>query len=193
MASIGHALVGLAIARGHDTVTSSTSAKRSLGRRLLGAIAFPLLALLPDCDVVAFKLGIPYGAAFGHRGASHSIVAAVTIGLLVAPLVARALRTPLVPTAVAAVLAVLSHGPLDMLTDGGHGVAALWPFDGARHFFPWQPLPVAPIGRSFLSAAGLKVALTELAVFSPVALYALLGGRPTALETGRSASRFETK
>jgi inner membrane protein len=191
MASIGHALVGLAIARGHDTVTTSTStsmpAPRPLGRRLLGAIAFPLLALLPDCDVVAFKLGIPYGAAFGHRGASHSIVAAVVVGLLVAPIVARALRTPLVPTAVAAVLAVVSHGLLDMLTDGGLGVAALWPFEGSRHFFPWQPLPVAPIGRSFLTIVGLKVALTELAVFSPLALYALLGGR------SRGASRFETK
>jgi inner membrane protein len=178
MASIGHALVGLALARGHDSVTSSALEPRARGRRLLGAVVFPLLALLPDLDVVAFKLGIPYGADFGHRGASHSIVAAVTIGLVLAPLVARLLRTPLGPTAVAAVLAVLSHGPLDMLTDGGLGVAALWPWDGARHFFPWQPLPVAPIGRSFLSAAGLKVALTELAVFSPVALYALLGGRP---------------
>jgi len=86
-----------------------------------------MLAMLPDLDVVAFKLGIPYAAEFGHRGASHSVVAALTIGLCAAPIIARWLRVPLLPTAVAAALAVLSHGPLDMLTDGGLGVAALWP------------------------------------------------------------------
>lgn len=33
-----------------------------------------LLTILPDIDVVAFGLGIPYGSTFGHRGFTHSIL-----------------------------------------------------------------------------------------------------------------------
>jgi inner membrane protein len=44
----------------------------------------------------------------------------------------------------------------------------LWPFSDERFFAPWTPLPVAPIGRAFLSAEGLRVALVELLVLSPL-------------------------
>ncbi|WP_173644242.1 metal-dependent hydrolase, partial [Xanthomonas citri] len=39
-------------------------------------------AMLPDADVLAFALHIPYADAFGHRGASHSLLFASIIALL---------------------------------------------------------------------------------------------------------------
>jgi hypothetical protein len=57
--------------------------------------------------------------------------------------------------------------------DGGLGCALLWPFDLTRYFAPWRPIPVSPIGLSFLSPYGLMVALTELVFFAPLFVYAL--------------------
>ena len=76
-------------------------------------------------------------------------------------------RPGAVRTAVIASAVLVSHGLLDTLTDGGLGCALLWPFDLTRYFAPWNPIPVAPIGWSFLSAYGLGVALTEVILFSP--------------------------
>lgn len=81
---------------------------------------------------------------------------------------ARGLRVGLF---IAAIIA--THGPLDALTDGGEGVALLWPFSTKRIFFPWRPLPVAPIGIHFLSRAGLAVAKVEILAFMPLFLYGL--------------------
>ena len=68
---------------------------------------------------------------------------------------------------------VSSHALLDTLTDGGLGCALLWPFSDERFFAPWTPLPVAPIGRAFLSGEGLHVAAVELIALSPLLAYAL--------------------
>ncbi len=38
-------------------------------------------AVLPDLDVLAFRLDIPYGHDFGHRGFSHSLLFALLIGM----------------------------------------------------------------------------------------------------------------
>ncbi len=38
-------------------------------RLLLAGVA---IAMLPDADVLAFKLGVAYGHVFGHRGFTHS-------------------------------------------------------------------------------------------------------------------------
>ncbi len=73
---------------------------------------------------------------------------------------------------VVAGLVIASHGALDMLTDGGSGIAWLWPFSDARLFAPWRPLPVAPIGLNFLSSRGWHVAATELIYFFPLLAYA---------------------
>ena len=60
-------------------------------------VSVPLLmlgmsfSLLPDLDIIAFRLGIPYGSPFGHRGFSHSIVAALLLSMAAVPL-ARALK-----------------------------------------------------------------------------------------------------
>lgn len=131
------------------------------------------LSLLPDADVVGFRFGVPYEASLGHRGATHSILFALAVALACG-LVARVRREehPL-RVFVLIGLVVLSHGLLDMLTDGGLGVALFWP-SNERYFFPWRPLPVAPIGRAFLSARGLQVALTEAAFFAPLVILVAL-------------------
>src|SRR3989442_1739424 len=38
------------------------------------------LAAAPDLDILAFPLGIPYGAFFGHRGFFHSLFCAFVTG-----------------------------------------------------------------------------------------------------------------
>jgi inner membrane protein len=141
------------------------------------------ISLLPDADVISFALGIPYGAPFGHRGASHSLVAALLLGLAgglvgawqaIRPEESRR-RGWKVGAFVAFV--ALTHGPLDALTDGGRGVALLWPFTTERFFFPWRPIPVAPIGIHFLSREGWEVFRFELLLFAPFLVYALLPRR----------------
>lgn len=173
MASIGHVLVGLAVARAHD----GTGEPRPMRKRVVATVAFATLALLPDLDVVAFRFGVPYEHALGHRGASHALATALLVGLLVAWPMARDFGARYGVTALAAVVALASHGLLDMLTDGGLGAAVLWPWSSERFFFPFQPIPVAPIGRAFLSARGLYCVLVELGVFSPLLAYALLARR----------------
>ncbi len=41
-------------------------------------------AMLPDADVLAFALHVPYADAFGHRGASHSLLFAGVLAVLAA-------------------------------------------------------------------------------------------------------------
>jgi len=130
------------------------------------------LSLLPDADVIAFKLGIPYHAPWGHRGATHSFVFCLALAVVVAVL-ARVFRLPAWRTLVVAAVVLVSHPLLDTMTDGGLGCALNWPFENTRHFGPWNPIPVAPIGKRFFSAHGLSIALTELLMFSPLVLYAL--------------------
>lgn len=147
---MSHALVpiafGLALGRHHIP----------LPLVVMGAVA----AMLPDIDVVAFRIGIPYSDAFGHRGASHALSAAVGIALL------GAIAAPLMAVKRLTVflflfLAAASHGLLDTLTNGGLGVALLWPWSDIRYFAPFTPVEVSPIGRNFLSVRGLRVLLSE--------------------------------
>ena len=150
--------------------------------------------------MIGFSLGIRYGDEWGHRGATHSFAFSIALGLAIGlaarlarsapsgPAIRRAGRAPrsrtiapAVRTAVIASAVLVSHALLDTLTDGGLGCALLWPFDLTRYFAPWNPIPVAPIGWSFLSAYGLGVALTELILFSPVFWFALSPARTTTL------------
>lgn len=130
------------------------------------------LAMLPDADVIAFALRIPYAAPWGHRGASHSLVLAVGVALAVAVGTWMA-RGPALETGLLAAAAVGSHGLLDAMTTGGLGAALLWPFTSARYFLPLRPIPVAPIGVGMLSARGVYVVLVELLLFLPFWGYAL--------------------
>jgi inner membrane protein len=70
-------------------------------------------------------------------------------------------------------MVAVSHGLLDAMTDGGLGVALLWPWTPQRIFFPWRPIPVAPIGLHLFSLRGLYVLGWEVLVFLPVWMLAL--------------------
>lgn len=102
-------------------------------------------AVLPDLDVIGFRLGIAYGAPFGHRGASHSLTAAVLLGLMAA-VISPLLRSPGLKAFLFVTAAAASHGLTDMLTNGGRGVALLWPVSDARLFAPIRPIEVSAIG-----------------------------------------------
>ncbi len=118
-----------------------------------------MLAMLPDADVIGFRLGVEYGDTWGHRGAGHSFVAAAVVG----PLVALLLRpSRFAWVAAFLVCAMASHGLLDTATNGGLGAALFWPFADVRIHAPFTPIAVSPIGLSnFLSARGMAVLASE--------------------------------
>ncbi|WP_447939056.1 metal-dependent hydrolase [Pseudoxanthomonas mexicana] len=124
------------------------------------AAAGMAVAMLPDADVAMFALGIDYAHAFGHRGASHSLVFALACGLL-ATCFARTLKAPPITALFFVALSAASHPLLDMLTDGGLGVALYWPWSDARHFAPWRVIEVSPFADRFFSARGLAVLRSE--------------------------------
>jgi inner membrane protein len=160
--AFSHAVAGLGIAAcfcGPETPKSLWA---------LGAVC----AALPDVDVLGFQFGICYGALLGHRGFTHSIVfAAALAGLITALILGLGFRhgVPGMPGLppwrlwLFLFLATISHGLLDMLTDGGLGVALLAPFDNRRFFFPFQPIKVASFGVAWLfTRRGAIVLASEL-------------------------------
>lgn len=135
----------------------------ALGRRTLSprlVAAGMLAAIAPDFDSIAFKLGIAYADQFGHRGASHSIAFAIALGVLAA-LCAPWLRTTRWRALLFIGACTASHPLLDALTDGGLGVALLWPWSHERLFAPWRPIEVSPIGTGFFSLRGIEVLWSE--------------------------------
>ena len=133
--------------------------------------------MLPDLDVIGLKLGIPYGSLLGHRGFSHSLLAAGMLGLLAMILCCRRKDWTL-PLALYLVLATVSHGVLDAFTSGGLGVGFFSPFDNHRYFFPWHPVRVSPLSLSrILSTRFWAVLGSEVCwIVAPAAFFALLTG-----------------
>ena len=123
-------------------------------------------AVLPDADSVSFYFQIPYSSVLGHRGFFHSPL----LGLLVSLGLMLLFFHDSVPFSPRWWIYLLllwlvwtSHGLLDALTNGGRGVAFLFPFTSKRFFFRWTPIPVAPIRiESFFSSWGLSVFKSEL-------------------------------
>ena len=160
-----HAAVGLAI----GTAFYHLSAPKRVW--MLGAVC----AALPDADAIAFPLGIPYEHALGHRGLSHSLAFAALFAAVVTVLLpARRLPRGRLTLWGFLFLATASHGLLDMLTNGGHGVALFAPLENSRHFFSWRPIEVSPISLSrFFSERGVAVLASEARwVWIPAALFA---------------------
>lgn len=133
-----------------------------------------IVAMLPDADVLAFALHIPYADAFGHRGVSHSLLFAGVLAALAAVLAFFGSRRPwsagvcqprLASTVQAAVFVFVcaaSHPLLDAMTSGGLGVALAWPWSEHRFFAPWRPIRVSPFAPQFFSARGVATLLSEL-------------------------------
>jgi inner membrane protein len=73
-------------------------------------------------------------------------------------------------------ISVMSHSILDAMTNGGLGVAFFSPFIETRYFFPFRPIPVAPIALvKFFSSWGMSVMFYEiLIVWIPVILIYLI-------------------
>jgi inner membrane protein len=145
----------------------------------LGMLFWSLLSLAPDVDVIGRGFGIRYADAWGHRGATHSLLFCAALGALIGLLAQRA-GLPTLRTGVCAVLVLISHPLLDTMTDGGLGCALFWPWSLERFFAPWRPIPVSPIGRAYVSRVGFRVALAELVLFAPFIVYALWPRRAQA-------------
>jgi inner membrane protein len=146
---------------------------RVIPPRLL--IAGMVAACLPDADVLAFKFGVAYADSFGHRGASHSLLFAALMGVL-GVLFAPLLNSGRIKAFIWLSLAAASHSVLDALTNGGLGVAWLWPWSEQRFFLPWRPIAVSPFINGFFSERGLAVLASEARwVWLPCALVAVVG------------------
>ena len=125
-------------------------------------IAGIVASVLPDVDVIGFRLGIAYGSDFGHRGFTHSLVFAAAVSLLAA-LWASRLRASRAATAEFVFLSCASHGVLDMLTTAGRGVEYFWPFSSHRHFFPVRVVEASTLSiMRFLHETGGQVLRSEL-------------------------------
>lgn len=150
MASIfGHSIVGF-------TLTKLIDNKQV--KWLLFAAIFS--AILPDFDVLTFKLGIPYEHPLGHRGFTHSILFAIIWALIL--MLAFGRKNKLIWFMVI-FLTTLSHGVLDAMTSGGMGVGFFIPFNNSRHFFSFQGIIVSPLGVGrFFSEWGLRVIVSEI-------------------------------
>lgn len=125
-----------------------------------------LCATVPDLDVIAFKLGIPYEHMFGHRGFFHSLLFAYLQGLFVVRVfysnLAFATRESMTIGFYFFCCGV-SHSLLDAMTTGGKGVAFFAPFDNTRYFLPWRPILVSPVDmESFFGEWGIRVLQSEL-------------------------------
>jgi inner membrane protein len=148
----GHAAVPLALGGGLG--------RGLVSRRLLAAGV--VVAALPDLDVVTLHWGIPYASPLGHRGFSHSLLVAALVALLGAG-AHRALRSGFAGAFAFLFVSMASHGALDAFTDGGLGVAFLWPWSGQRFFAPaaWRVIAVSPIGLTAFLSRGAGVLASE--------------------------------
>ncbi len=138
-----------------------------------------LLPILPDADVLMFRFDIPYDHWLGHRGLFHSIPFALAMALTVVLVFFRNERMfsgRWYALVAYFSLLTVSHGLMDALTDGGEGIALLAPFDNTRHFLPWRPIPVSPIGlRMFFSEWGARVLIYEaILIWLPMSVVALV-------------------
>ena len=93
-------------------------------------------SVLPDADAIGFKLGVPYGDFWGHRGFTHSLLFAVILASLITILFRDKTGIGRLPLFTFLFLATASHGVLDAMTNGGLGVAFFSPFNNGRYFLP---------------------------------------------------------
>jgi inner membrane protein len=140
--------------------------------RLLFAGMFA--SIVPDFDVVSFQFGIAHGSDMGHRGLTHSILFALLVACGGA-LAHKRLHARATSALAFLFVAAVSHGVLDSFTNGGRGIAFLWPFSSERFFAPYRMIEVSPIGAAGLfTQRGANVLLSELLwVWLPCAILAL--------------------
>ncbi|MFT6334692.1 MAG: inner membrane protein [Saprospiraceae bacterium] len=149
---------------GHAALAGAMGVALPKVLRRKGVITLGVLcSLMPDLDVLSFKLGIPYHGFWGHRGMTHSIVFGAGFGLLMMFLFHfRAEIKDKIILAFYYMVCTISHGILDGMTTGGMGIAYFSPFDDNRYFLPFRMIKVSPIGISrFFNEWGLAVIKSE--------------------------------
>ena len=120
-------------------------------------------SIVPDLDVIGFGFGVNYNDMLGHRGVTHSIMFAAALSAILSFTLFRNAQVSYWVIFLFLFASTLSHTLLDMLTNGGLGVALFAPFSNERYFFPWRPIQVSPIGiDSFFSDWGARVIVSEL-------------------------------
>lgn len=154
------------------------------------------LALLcsagPDLDVGLHSYGVEYGDLWGHRGMAHSITFAFAVAFVVVTWLFRTdctfLRRRWWSLFSFFFVVTASHGAIDAFTDGGLGVAFFSPFDQARHFMPWNPIPVPDFGlANMFTRYGGQVMLAELFyVWLPVGVVSAAIALPRRCARGKS-------
>ncbi len=168
-----HAAIGFVAAKFANEVSPSNA------RIVLASMA---LSAFPDADALFINV-IPYNHPFGHRGFTHSLLFATIIGLAAAFVFSKLGWSPQHQfwfLALPFALVTASHGFFDAMTDGGLGVAFFAPFTNHRYFFPWRPIPVAPLSfAGLMTARGLHIFQTEAALFAPFTVGAAIWNRQT--------------
>lgn len=156
MASVfGHSIVGYTISK---VINNNTS------KWLLIAAVFS--TILPDFDVIGFRLGIPYASPLGHRGFTHSLLFAILWSVFLMFTIGR---THKIIWLSVIFLSTMSHGLLDAITTGGEGVGFFIPFENSRYFFNVKVIRVSPLSiKNFFTQWGLLVIYSEIKyVFFP--------------------------
>lgn len=123
-----------------------------------------LLANSPDLD---FAFAFLFGWKNFHRGISHSLVFALSVGALMYVFLRREnWRVPL-----AYALAFLSHTLLDFAASSKGAVRLLTPFDEGRYALGW--FGFSELTRGFIISEMLLFSIIEWLIFVPVLLIAL--------------------
>lgn len=141
-------------------------------------------AFAPDLDVLTFRWGIPYESIWGHRGWTHSLAFALLFGTLIGLIFKFLDKKNSIALTAWLVFSTASHPLLDMMTNGGRGVALWWPFSEGRIFFPYRPIQVSPLAVSdFFTPWGLEVLASEVIWIGFPAMLLVLFARVTRGQT----------
>jgi inner membrane protein len=164
--AISHPAVPLAI-----TVAAGAAAVPP--RLCLAAV---VASVLPDVDAFGYWAGVPYESPFGHRGFTHSLLFAACVALA-CTFIAPRLGAPRLVVFAVVFFSGASHGVLDAMTTGGHGIAFFSPFTNERYHLPWEVIQISPISITrFFSARGAAVMRSELRwIWIPASIVAVAG------------------
>ena len=157
MASLTHLAAGAVCGAVYARVTRTEPAH--------AIVAYSLVALAPDLDIVAAQLGAR-ATPLDHRVMTHALPFAVGIGAAIGAVWKDRSRRLLVGVLTAAALA--SHGLLDALTSGSLGPQLLWPFSTAPVGFAWRPIPGAESFQQYFLLSGVPVLRSEALLSAPL-------------------------
>jgi inner membrane protein len=164
MSVLGHIAIGVVTAR---AVTPPEEDHERLAGRMVG---LSLLAILPDSDFILSALA-PRVELLEHRGATHSLAVALTVGLVIAFAMSLSGNGDALRWGIIAGAVVASHGLIDTLGQTDLGVALFWPFSDVRVLAPWHVLPNPALYRPLVTNFFGELVI-EAVVFIPAWLYA---------------------